>query len=119
MLPANEIQQVIEVLFDFCIIILHTTAQRSSSTTRFICRQCARGLLCLRPSTARGSRVAGAVASAVSTASGAGPPAQGRSPGVRRRRGLLRSAGAGGLGAFASLAPTTPGNSNNFHVLGL
>ena len=58
MRSSNEIQQVIELQFDFCIP-LHT-AQRSSSTPRFICHWCARGLLCQRPST--GSPAAAACA---------------------------------------------------------
>ena len=46
---ANEIQLVIELWFE-SVRFLHTTAQRSSIKTRFICHRCSRGLLCPRPS---------------------------------------------------------------------
>ena len=91
MLPANELSRSLNC-FDFWHF-LHTTAQHSSSssTARFICHRCARGLHC-PPSTAnrhqvrRGRRRRDLLLRRGSRRRGD------RRPGFRRHRGLLRSA---------------------------
>ena len=83
---ANEIQPVIELQFRR---FLHTTAQPSSSTTRFICHQCARWLLC--PPSALKVAVAGA---AVPAAANKGAAGAGGNGGSLRRSLSLRGLGA-------------------------